>query len=184
MSDPTWVGEVFGYADKSFIPVGMPGMLDSEDLVDRLLDVYLSMMSGGGWIGVRGSLQFEYGLSPRNGIFELYMRGLWLPCCDRLALMGQIDIANDGLPDYAAIPIFQDGRVDCFISAKRIKRPRRWAAPGLVRAFYHLTSMMPARRSRMRRGRPAADRKGRGVPRVQSRVRGSGRQAGAMHPER
>ena len=109
-----------------FVTTGLK-LFDSEDVTDSLLRIYLSLASNG-WAGSHPDIPMELG-----DFANIYKDGLWLPCVERIALAGQLDSRNDGLLDFAAIPIQADSVYKYnFAVAKRLpKLPRGWAAlPG------------------------------------------------------
>lgn len=124
--------------DPDFTTIGSAEFFESEELVDGLLDIYVSLMASG-WTGPRGPAKIEvHSLHPERNIAELYHHGLWLPCSERIAHLGGIDILNDGLPDFAAIPVLHEGKPSYFASVRRIDRPAGWSVFGRPEAYYHL----------------------------------------------
>jgi hypothetical protein len=115
---------------------GVP-LFESEELTEKLLQIYLSLIPEHGWAGnLRQHLPIEGGIQE---IAALYMQGLWLPCVERMVLAGQIDRRNDGLADFAAIPRFDKGKLSFFAARRLEKLPRGWGAlPGS--SAYYMTS--------------------------------------------
>lgn len=125
-----------------FLSIGEPDIFEADDLVDRLLDVYLGMMVNGGWAGAPLSKEGEYGLDAVPSLVDFYSQGLWMTCSSRVAFNDQIDIVNDGLPNYAAVPVINDSDIS-FIMARRLTvKPKRWAAPFSPFAYYQTTEML------------------------------------------
>jgi hypothetical protein len=116
-----------------FVETGIR-LFDSEDMTDTLLRLYLGL-SVNGWNGG------HMGAMTIDNIGELYVRGLWLPCVPRVALAGVLDIRNDGLPDYGAIPLERDGggesRFDFIVAQKLAKLPPGWRAVPGAQALIH-----------------------------------------------
>jgi hypothetical protein len=118
-----YVTEVLRHGD--FLDSGLP-LFDSEELTDTLLRLYLGLTVDG-WAAERGCP------FPVDCVGQLYTRGLWLPCVPRVVLAGQVDVRNDGVPDFAAIPLQMGDNVPfAFAVAQRVPRlPRGWAGqPG------------------------------------------------------
>lgn len=103
--------------DPEFMKFGR-AIFDSEELIDKIYEVYLSMM-GRGWYSQRGqAIEItDFG--------EGYLKGFYLPCTDRVVFSGQVDLTNDRIPSYAGIVLFspESGPVFC-ISQKRARLPQ------------------------------------------------------------
>lgn len=118
-----------------FVETGIR-LFDSEDMTDTLLRLFLGL-SVKGWSAGRcdtASMKVEH-------IGQLYRQGLWLPCVPRVALAGVLDVRNDGLPDYAAIPLARpqglDDGFDFIVAQKVPKLPIGYKAVPGAQAFIH-----------------------------------------------
>lgn len=124
-----WAGASnIGYAHEiqtwgEFVTTGVK-LFDSEDMTDALLRLYLGM-SANGWASASRATRVAL-----EGFGDMYAKGLWLPCIERVCLPGSLDVRNDGIVPRAAIPIcgktFDDIK---FVIAKRIERPKRFSFP-------------------------------------------------------
>ena len=116
-----------------FVTTGIR-MFDSEDVTDSLLRLYLSLSSKG-WMASHPDIPMAL-----TDFVEIYKHGLWLPCIERVAITGQLDTRNDGLLDFAAIPISGDTEFKFdFAVAKRLPRtPRGWSSLPSSDATYSL----------------------------------------------
>lgn len=108
-------------AGGDFTEIGIP-IFESEDLTDNLIRIYLALITKG-WRAE--SVQTPL---PLDKIANLYQKGLSLSCVKRVAISGQIDTKNDGIADFAAIPIQNRGQFD-FTACHRVKTlPHGWSA--------------------------------------------------------
>lgn len=111
------------FADSDFIKIGLQ-IFESDDLIERLLAIYVSL-SAKGW-----SMRDDIGLFGIGDVGWLYHNGLSLCCTQRIAIAGQIDLRNDGIARSVAIPV-GEGRSDefSFIRVERIDAaPPGWSA--------------------------------------------------------
>jgi hypothetical protein len=103
--------------DPEFMKFGR-AIFDSDELIDKIYEVYLSMIARG-WYSPAGQKidVADFGSG--------YVRGFYLPCTDRVVFSGQVDTKNDTIPDYAGIVLFSEssGPVFC-ISQKKQLLPR------------------------------------------------------------
>jgi hypothetical protein len=92
-------------------------LFTSEDLLDKVYKVFLELMVDG-WSGDQLTL---------GTLAASYRNGYYIPCTQRVILAGQIDMANDGLPEYSG---FADTKneIICY-SVERKSLPRGWVAP-------------------------------------------------------
>lgn len=128
-----------------FVETGVP-LFESEDLTDALIGIFVGLM-GRGW-----AAPDAHSPLPLESLAQLYAQGLWLPCVKRVALAGQIDARNDGLPDYAALPLQTETGQWNFAWMRRVDRlPRGWAAPAVPRAVYHYGKMFASAAGRVDR---------------------------------
>lgn len=116
-----------------FVTTGIK-LFDSEDVTDSLLRMYLSL-STKGWMASHPDIPMAI-----TDFVEIYKDGLWLPCVERVAISGQVDARNDGLPNFAAIPIAGDTEFKFdFAIAKRLQKlPRGWQSMPMANAAYSL----------------------------------------------
>jgi len=116
--------------ETDFVEIGIE-LFESEDVTNNLISIYLSIMSNG-WIGVDSLVPL-----PIDMIGNFYTNGLWLSCLPRVAISGQIDIRNDGIPNCSAIPIADDVNFD-FVSVQKISAlPKPYfSLPGAQALFW------------------------------------------------
>lgn len=141
--DPKWDDFTVLAATKSFKEamdgyngfrsIGVP-LFESEDVTDNLLKIYLALIPNEGWEGNHQA--YNATGSAMADIGSLYLHGLWLPCVQRFVFAGQVDVRNDGLPDFAAIPRFDNGLLGFFSVRRLAKCPRGWGSLPAAKAFY------------------------------------------------
>ena len=105
-----------------FTEIGIP-LFDSEELTDNLIKIYLGLIASG-WKSASSDTPL-----PLDKIGRLYLNGLSLSCVKRIAISGQVDLRNDGLADFAAIPIRMGDGDFSFSVCDRVKTLLKgWAA--------------------------------------------------------
>lgn len=80
-------------------------LFDGEEVIDKIYRSYIALLCKG-W-----KSKIETTLTPGNMvpvIGESYIKGFYLPCAKRMALLGQVDLYNDDLPNYAGIVVPND----------------------------------------------------------------------------
>lgn len=112
------------HLDREFMRIGS-NVVESEDLTNKLYEFYLALISTG-WVGAEKG----YGAGSIADIGHAYQQGFYYPCVERVVLTSQIDIDNDGLPEYAGF--IDDASASegmMFHAARRAAIPRGWASP-------------------------------------------------------
>jgi hypothetical protein len=128
MTEKTFAGratriiDIFaGRESNEFVDVGLD-VLQSEELSDAVYRTYIALLTGGWKASAGDSLSVD-------DVGHAYMNGFYLPCCVRPVLSGQIDLANDKLPEHAAVVLFNDRRnrndQPLFISVRQVKKFNR-----------------------------------------------------------
>jgi hypothetical protein len=81
-------------------------VLDSEDMTNRVYQVFLTLMAQRYQSGPRGCYE-----PFARDLIDLIVNGLYVPCVERVTFVNQVDQRNDGLPDHAAVfVLYPDGR--------------------------------------------------------------------------
>lgn len=125
-----------------FLRVGEE-ILDSEDLVNRVYEVYLSLLAKQ-WQGQRGETRFKV-----DDIGYAYLDGFYMPCTKRIVFTTHVDIKNDPLPDRAGlVTLYKDLPTGTFIDFRHVRRIDRFPR-GVVSACrgakYNFTWMFPSK---------------------------------------
>lgn len=119
----TWL-EPYRSAEPEFAECGT-NIFESEDLVVALYDIFLTLIAdavvGPSRADARGIKIDDAGMP--------YLHGFYLPCVKRISLLGQVDMKNDRLLDYAGLVNYAiDGGDIGFVSMRKIGLlPMGWA---------------------------------------------------------
>jgi hypothetical protein len=94
-------------------------VLDSEDMVDKLYEIYFALIAKG--YKADRNLKIDH-------LGQMYTDGFYLPCCDRTILAGQVDLLNDTLPQSCGVILHDKEDGYLFVSVQQEKPPRPYAA--------------------------------------------------------
>lgn len=114
------------HKEMEFYSIGRD-LFSGEDLVNSIYEIYLPLCSDG-WVA-NGKL-----LESAEDIATVYRNGFYLPCEERIVLNGQIDLTNDGAPNYAGIIEYDEDGIH-FCSARRAAPPVGVSAPAFCDTY-------------------------------------------------
>lgn len=116
-----------------FMSIGKD-LFEGEKLIDLIYKAFIPLIVKS-WIGGKGDSNFSV-----EDIGHLYTRGIYLACCERTVLSGQVDLINDALPDYASTMLEEKEGDIFFATVRKVRLPRGIVLPapatGYVSVFF------------------------------------------------
>ena len=105
--------------DNRFLRIGHK-VFESETLIDLIYSVYLTMMTD--------KWEANPYTADKRDIFLQYGFGYYVPCVERIVLLGEIDLLNDSLPAFASLAVVDPEEVLlCFV--RKIRTVPKLYAP-------------------------------------------------------
>lgn len=112
-----------------FCEFGIP-IFDSEELTNAVYTAFVAL--------IKERFECQHGLSDLSDFGMLYRHGAYMACERRVALVGELDLVNDTLPDFCALTGRQSNDPDSFYTARRVEKLPTGVAPIRPGDYYRL----------------------------------------------